>query len=47
MIFDRQIAFWGKEKQNQIENASIFVAGIGGLGCLLSEILVRSGVDKI
>ena len=47
MIFDRQIAFWGEEKQQCLEKASVFVAGIGGLGCLLSEILVRSGVGKI
>ena len=47
MIFDRQIAFWGEEKQHRLEEASVFVAGVGGLGCLLSEILVRSGIGKI
>jgi molybdopterin/thiamine biosynthesis adenylyltransferase len=47
MIFDRQIAFWGEEKQRMLEHASIFVAGLGGLGCLLSELLVRAGVGKV
>ncbi|SPD72054.1 putative ThiF family protein [uncultured Desulfobacterium sp.] len=47
MIFDRQIAFWGEERQSLLTNASIFVAGVGGLGCLLSEILVRSGVGRL
>ena len=47
MLFDRQIAFWGEEKQRLLESASVFVAGAGGLGCLLSEILVRGGVGKL
>ncbi len=47
MIFERQISFWGEEKQHLLKEASVFVAGLGGLGCLLSEILVRSGVGKV
>ena len=47
MIFDRQIAFWGVEKQRLLERASVFVAGLGGLGCLLSELLVRAGVGNV
>ncbi len=47
MIFDRQIAFWGEEKQEYLRKSSVFVAGVGGLGCLLSEILVRSGIGRI
>lgn len=47
MIFDRQIAFWGEEKQEFLRKSSVFVAGIGGLGCLLSEIMVRSGIGRI
>lgn len=47
MIFDRQIAFWGEKKQDILRKSSVFVAGIGGLGCLLSEVLVRSGVGKV
>lgn len=47
MIFERQIAFWGEEKQELLKRSSVFVAGVGGLGCLLSEILVRSGVGRV
>ena len=47
MIFERQIAFWGEEKQEMLKKSSVFVAGVGGLGCLLSEILVRSGVGRV
>ena len=47
MIFERQLAFWGEAKQDLLRNASVFVAGIGGLGCLLSEVLVRSGVGRV
>ncbi|MFC1669440.1 ThiF family adenylyltransferase, partial [Spirochaetota bacterium] len=47
LIFDRQILCWGEEKQNKLHNASIFIAGAGGLGCLMSEIMVRSGVGNI
>ena len=47
MIFSRQIAFWGEKKQLILQKSTIFIAGIGGLGCLLSEILVRSGIGKV
>ncbi len=47
MIFDRQIPCWGADNQEKLRSASLMVAGIGGLGCLMSEILVRSGVGKI
>lgn len=47
MIFDRQIAFWGEAKQRQLEQGVVFVAGLGGLGCLLAELLVRGGIGKI
>ncbi len=47
MIFDRQIPCWGTDNQEKLRSASLFIAGIGGLGCLMSEILVRSGVGRI
>jgi len=47
LIFSRQIAFWGEKKQLILQKSTIFIAGIGGLGCLLSEILVRSGIGKV
>ena len=46
-IFSRNILFRGKEKQEIVRNSSILIAGIGGLGCVVSEILVRSGIGKL
>ncbi|MFW5800268.1 MAG: HesA/MoeB/ThiF family protein [Spirochaetota bacterium] len=46
-IFDRHSNLWGEEKMNKVRNASLFIAGIGGLGTTLSQILVRSGIGKL
>jgi molybdopterin/thiamine biosynthesis adenylyltransferase len=46
-LFSRNILAWGKEKQQRLADACILVAGVGGLGCTVSEILVRSGVGKL
>lgn len=46
-IFQRNILFWGKKRQEILYNSSILVAGIGGLGCVVSEILVRAGIGKL
>ena len=49
MDLSRQIIFEhiGKEKQKLIEEAKIAVIGIGGLGTVVSELLVRSGVGNL
>ncbi len=47
MIFDRQILYWGEEKQEKIRNSTVLVAGVGGLGSFISQILVRAGVGKL
>jgi molybdopterin/thiamine biosynthesis adenylyltransferase len=46
-IFARNILAWGKEKQQILADACVLVAGVGGLGSTVSEILVRSGVGKL
>lgn len=46
-IFSRNILTWGAEKQQILANACILVAGVGGLGSTVSEILVRSGVGQV
>lgn len=45
--YSRQIKHWGKAKQQQIKQATVLVAGVGGLGGTLSQLLVRAGVGKL
>ena len=47
MIFDRQLLYWGKEKQKKLSETAVLIAGVGGLGSFVSQILVRVGVGKI
>jgi len=47
IVFSRNILAWGEEKQQRLAEACILVAGVGGLGCTVAEILVRSGVGTL
>ncbi len=46
-MFLRNIQFWGAEKQKILTDSSILIAGVGGLGCTVAEILTRSGIGKL
>ena len=46
-IFMRNIQFWGEEKQKILAESSILIAGIGGLGCTVADILTRAGIGKL
>jgi molybdopterin/thiamine biosynthesis adenylyltransferase len=46
-IFSRQLAFWGAEKQQVLARSSLMIAGVGGVGSEVAEILVRCGVGKL
>lgn len=46
-IFQRNIQFWGEKKQKIIADSSVLIAGVGGLGCNVAEILTRAGVGKL
>ncbi len=43
----RQVLHWGEEKQHQLETAAVLVAGIGGLGATVSQLLARAGVGTL
>ncbi|MCB4203336.1 ThiF family adenylyltransferase, partial [Deferribacterales bacterium Es71-Z0220] len=45
--YSRQIVYWSEEFQNLLFKQSVFVAGIGGLGCIVAESLTRAGVGTI
>jgi molybdopterin/thiamine biosynthesis adenylyltransferase len=46
-VFSRNVNVWGMKKQKQIAEASVLIAGVGGLGCFVSELLVRNGIGKL
>ena len=46
-MFSRNIKFWGDEKQKILTDSSILIAGVGGLGCTVTENLVRAGIGKL
>jgi molybdopterin synthase catalytic subunit len=45
--YARQVLHWGGEKQRQIEQSSLLVAGVGGLGATVSQLLVRAGIGRL
>lgn len=45
--YNRQVLQWGEENQQKIETASVLIAGVGGLGTTVSQLLARAGVGKI
>lgn len=45
--YNRQIRHWGEERQQQLETATVLIAGIGGLGATVSQLLTRAGIGKL
>lgn len=45
--YARQILHWGTEKQKIIEQSSLLIAGVGGLGATVSQLLVRAGIGRL
>lgn len=46
-IFSRQLALWGREKQEILARSTLLVAGLGGVGSMVAEALVRCGIGKL
>ena len=46
-LFSRHLAFWGEEKQQILAKSTIVIAGVGGLGCIVAQILVRAGIGTL
>ena len=47
MDYSRQEIFIGKKAQAQIQKAKVAIIGLGALGTVASELLIRSGIKKI
>jgi len=45
--YSRQIMLFGEEGQERLKNATIFIAGAGGLGSPISIYLAVAGVGRI
>ncbi len=45
--YNRQILHWGQERQQQLEAATVLIAGVGGLGATVSQLLTRAGIGKL
>jgi len=47
--YHRQIIFsgWGEEGQKKVKQATVFIAGAGGLGCPVSIYLATAGVGRL
>ena len=46
-MFQRNIQFWGNEKQKILTESSILIAGVGGLGSAVADGLTRAGIGKL
>jgi molybdopterin-synthase adenylyltransferase len=46
-FFDRQIRAFGEEAQQTIESLTAAVVGLGGIGSLVAEQLVRAGIGRL
>lgn len=45
--YARQLAVWGAEKQARLAAGTVLVAGVGGLGATVAQLLARAGVGRL
>ena len=46
-IFNRQTLLLGDEAMNNIQNKSVIIFGVGGVGSWCAESLIRSGIKHL
>jgi len=46
-FFSRNRLFYGDEAIERFRNSSVAVCGVGGLGCVVCEVLARTGVGRL
>ena len=46
-IFNRQSLLLGDEAMNDIQNKSVIIFGVGGVGSWCAESLIRSGIKHL
>lgn len=47
MIFSRNLGLISEEEQEKLNRKSVLVAGVGGMGGVAAEVLVRMGIGHI
>lgn len=47
LLFSRTTLFTGKAELEILQKSSVLVAGVGGLGSIVSELLVRRGIGEL
>jgi len=45
--YSRQILQWGDDNQRLLAAATVLVAGVGGLGTTVSQLLARAGISRL
>jgi len=45
--YDRQVLQWGDENQQHIARGAALIAGLGGLGATVSQLLARAGIGRL
>jgi len=46
-LYARHIPLLGREGIKKLKNSSVLIAGLGGLGTVVADILVRTGIGKL
>lgn len=45
--YARQLPVWGEQRQRRLAQGTVLVAGVGGLGATVAQLLARAGVGRL